>query len=250
MAILIVGNALSGCHAPGSASSRQRWHVVRTALSLALICASSVETQASGIGLRFFGTADLSVFGAAADSSFDGSVTWYPERECGEGGGGEGDFPLSPLDDNPPCVTATFRIDSSDYNGFHPSLSRLMLFSTGMALQLWYLPPIDLDQGAATDVTLIDLALWAADDPENPVFPDVGELPTDLSFLPLLQDRSLVFMSGGCWGIGVECVHSDADPLNVVPEPSPQTLCLVALSTAGVWMRRRRKPRAAARAPR
>lgn len=206
-------------------------------LSLALISSAASEARASGIGLSFSGTVDLSAFGAAADSVFDGTVTWYSDRPCGPGGGGEGDFPLSSLDGLLPCVTATFRIDATDYNGFDLELSRLMLFPDGMVLQLWFDPPVDLDGGVEPVLRLIELGLWGPNDPDNPVFPDITELPADLSFLSALQDRSLVFSSAGCFEPDAECVQSTADTLAVVPEPSLLTLCVVALSAAGLLRR-------------
>jgi hypothetical protein len=211
-------------------------------LFIALIWSMPVATQASTIGLRFAGTVDLSAFGGPPDSTFDGSVTWDPDQACGPGGGGEGDFPLSSLDGDPPCVMATLRINSIGYNGFDLEGSRLMLFGDGMALQLWWFDPrIDLDGGAAPDVLLMELGLWQPFEPENPVFPDIGELPSDLSFLPGLQDRSVFFSSAGCLGYEEECVQSHADTLAVVPEPSSAMLFLVALSAAGFWARSRRK---------
>lgn len=205
--------------------------------SIAVICATAADSQASGIGLNFFGTADLSAFGASRDSSVRGNVTWYPDRPCGPGGGGEGDFPLSSLDDALPCVTATLQLDAKDYNEFDLTLSRLMLFANGMDLQLWFDPPVDLDHGFAPRMRLAELGLWGPIDPEHPVFPNVGELPPDLSFLPALLDRSLVFSSAGCFELDSECVHSNTDPLAVVPEPSLLALYLLALSAAGVLQR-------------
>lgn len=233
-----------------AASSHSRRSACAVLFS-AVICSTPVATQASPIGLRFSGTVDLSVFGAPADSTVEGSVTWEPGRACGPGGGGEGDFPLSPLDDDPPCVTATLWINSISYNGFDLEGSRLMLFGDGMVLQLWWFDPhLDLDGGAAPDVLLMELELWRRFDSENPVFSDIGELPRDLSFLTRLRDRSLVFLSPGCLELEEECVHSSAVTLRVVPEPSSATLLLLAFSAGGIWARSRRRTRSRSPTPR
>ena len=204
----------------------------------ALIWSTPVVTQASPIGLRFSGTADLAVFGASPESTFNGSVTWNPDQPCGPGGGGEGDFPLSSLDGSPPCVTAAIRINSVGYDGFDLELSRLMLWPDGMVLQLWYVPPTDLEGGGGADLQLLELGLWQPFGSENPVFPDIGQLPLDISFLPRLTDRYLIFASPHCFDLDGECVHSEADTLTVVPEASSATLLLVGFSAAVIRARK------------
>jgi hypothetical protein len=205
----------------------------------ALTWGTSAVTQAAPLGLTFAGTVDLSAFGASSTSTFGGSFTWDPYQPCGPGGGGEGDFPLSSLDGDPPCVTAALRVNSISHNDFEPELSRLMLFANGMVLQLWFVPPVDLDGGAAPDALLIELELWHRHDPDRRIFPDIGELPSDRSFLRHLPDRSFHFLSEGCFEVEGDCARASADTLTVVPEPSSTTFLLVTVASAGVWMRRR-----------
>lgn len=228
-----------------SAPSSHARRIARAVLVSAVIWSTPVATQASTIGLRFSGTADLSAFGASPGSTFDGSVIWDPgasRNTCGPGGGGEGDFPLSPLDDGPPCVTATIRINSVSYDGFDLELSRLMLFPDWMDLQLWFVPPTEVDGGGGADVQLIELRLRRPHDPGNPVFPDIGRLPLDLSFLSSLRDRSVVFVSPDCFDFEGACVSSASDTLTVVPEPSSALLLLVGSSAAVIRAGRRRSP--------
>jgi hypothetical protein len=215
---------------------------VRRALLLGvLLCSIPRAAHALPIGLRFSGTVDLSAFGVSAPSAFDGTVTWDSDRTCGPGGGGEGDFPLAPLDGSAPCAAATLRIDSVDQNTFDLNLSRLMLFSEGMVLQLWFVPPVDLDGFSPPDLALVELGLWQPYGGAGVVFPDIGQLPEGLSFLPRLTDRTFVLASAGCVEFAEQCVRSEADTLTVVPEPSSTALFIVGLSAVGAWRTVRRK---------
>ena len=74
-------------------------HARALVAAIGVICSAAAVAQASTLTLGFEGTADLSVFGAPPTSTFAGSVTWDPFAQCGPGGGGEGDFPLSPVDE-------------------------------------------------------------------------------------------------------------------------------------------------------
>jgi len=206
-----------------------------------LVWGLSSDAHAASLGLRFAGTIDLSAFGAPSTSTFDGRVSWDPSLSCGPGGGGEGDFPLSQANGDPPCVTAALRVNAMSRHGFDPELSRLMLFPYGLVLQLWFVPPVDLDGGIAPDVLLMELELWRRADHGPAVFPDIGELPEDLTFLGRLPDRAFTVSSLGCfdWYEGA-CAHARADTLTVVPEPSSMTLVLTALATVAIGRRRRR----------
>jgi len=187
------------------------------------------------------GTADLVAFGVSTESAVAGTVTWDRDQACGTGAG-KGDFPFSPLDGSPPCVTATLQINGVDYDGFDPELSRLMLFSDGLVVQLWFDPPADLDGAAGADLRLAELGLWhPAARSGDPVFPDVGMLPADLNFVGRLTDRSLVLSAPTCFDPEAPCIQSGTRTLSVVPEASTATLLGIGLFAAGLSARRQRR---------
>jgi hypothetical protein len=225
-------------------------HTRALVIAIVALCCAPAVAWASTLTLRFGGTADLSVFGVSPTSTFEGSVTWDPFAQCGPGGGGEGDFPLSPVDEDiGPCVTATLSINAMSYDDlFDLETSRLMLFPDGMVLQLWFIPAVDLDGGGARDLDLASLDLFEPYDPNDtdPVFPDIGQLPTDLSFLSLLPERDFVFTS--CAEDLSECTTSTANTLTVAPEPASTTLVLLGLSAVGLRGLRSSRPGTSTRA--
>lgn len=144
--------------------------------------------HAESLTVRFDGTVDLSVFGGAPASAFDGSVTWDPDTAWVPQPG----CPDFCLDGTPGAVSATFAIDAIDYTQVIDPISRLIVWgSGGMSLDLIFDPPLDSDGGAAPDVLLFSLNLFS-DPPDYTILVD-GQLPDNLLFLSKLNSNTAFF---------------------------------------------------------
>ncbi len=170
-------------------------------------------TEGETITLRFGGAADLTPFGGAAASEFAGSITWNPANEPQRYGGY---YARYLLDGEPSSVVATFAIDSIDYSGRISPISRFEQFADELFLELYFLPPVDVDGAAAPDVDHVYLDLWSA----VPVFVDVAHLPGDLAFLSQFRYRELGFVDTEYQAL------ASAQTLSV---PEPETMMLLVL---------------------
>lgn len=224
------------------AAPRSLSGLVRAWLAVVLLTTSVLPAAvyAESLTVRFNGAVDLSVFGGAPVSVFDGSVTWDP----GTGWVPQPGCPDFCLDGTPGAVSATFTINGIDYIPSLEPTSRFIVWGHGgISLDLVFGPPLDFDGGAAPDVLLFSLNLFS-DPPDFSLLVD-GQLPENLLFLPHLTSNS-AFFSETIAGV-VSCEDfmgacADAGTLSVAPEPASTTLLLMGLSAAG-WsaIRRRRR---------
>jgi hypothetical protein len=206
------------------------------AVGTTMLCALPAVAQAGPITLRFNGTVDLTGFGGSPTSGFAGSVTWDPDSGWVAVWPGCPDFCL---DGSPGAVSATFAIDFADYTDRIDPISRFIVWGFGgISLDLHFVPAIDVDGGIAPDVAVVSLNLFS--DPADYSLLVDSQLPADITFLPHLTDRYLVFSDQFFGGSCEEpCVH--ATTLSVVAEPSSTALLLLGLSVA-YWSARRRRP--------
>jgi hypothetical protein len=211
------------------------WSAWFCAVVTALLFLTCGAAQADTLGLRFYGTADLTGFGGNPMSAFAGGVTWDPDT------GWVPEWPGCPdfcLDGSPGAVSATFSIDSVDYTGRIDPASRFIVWGFGgLSLDLYFTPRIDFDGGNAPDVRNVSLDLFSHP-PDYSLFVD-SELPDDLAFLPHLNHRVLVFRDRHLEDERPCEVCVGASTLTVVPEPSSAALVVTAL-LAGRFARRRR----------
>jgi hypothetical protein len=185
-----------------------------------LVCSAPVLCVASPVTLRFHGTADLTAFGGAAASLFQGDITWDPTVEP------DAFFPSEPLaryliDGSPRSVRAAFSIAGTEYGGRIEPFSRFEVGGRDLFLQLLFAPVIDLD-GPAPDIGGVWLELWS----DGPVFQEVFPLPSNLSLLGSLEHRRFGFSEDGFF---TDVVLADT---LVVPEPSVPALLLVGFVAA------------------
>lgn len=188
-------------------------------------------STAAPVTMRFHGTVDLSAFGGAPASAFEGDVTWDQTIEP------EAFFPDEPaarylIDGSPASVAATFSILGVDYSNRIEPFSRFELGSKNLLLQLFFAPPIDLDAGAGFDVGSVSMDLWS----DTPVFEEVFPLPNDLSFLARLEHRSFMFVDD-------ELSFAVLSDTLVVPEPSLTVLLMAAVPVVLSRRKKRLPPR-------
>ena len=186
------------------------------------MCALPTGLRADPLTLRYSGTLDLTAFGGNS-SVFSGSLTWDPDVswDPAEPPGCPADFCLN---GTPGAVAGTFAIDAVDYSDRIAPFSRFLVFGWGgLALDLYFAAPIDLDGGPAPDVEFLTW-LMAADSVDYSIFVD-NELPQDLSFLTRVKPRSLEVSGGG--------VGAVADSFTVVPEPASTALLFISVLAAG-----------------
>jgi hypothetical protein len=176
--------------------------LVPLALALFLLPAT---TQGETITFRFGGVADLTPFGGAGASEFAGSVIWDPADEPQVYGG---HYARYLLDGEPSSVVATFAIDSIDYSGRIDPISRFEQFADELFLELYFLPPVDVDGAEAPDVGHVYLDLWS----DVPIFRDVAHLPGDLTFLPRLRHRRFGFVDSEYQVLATANTLSVAEP--------------------------------------
>jgi hypothetical protein len=191
------------------------------------MCALPTGLRADPLTLRYSGTLDLTTFGGTP-SVFAGSVTWDPDVWWDPNAPPEclADFCLN---GTPGAVSGTFAIDSVDYSDRIAPFSRFLVFGWGgLALDLYFTPPIDLDGGPALDVEFLTW-LMHADPLDYSIFVD-DELPQDLSFLSRVKPSYLEVAGGG---VGVA-----PDTFKVVPEPASTSLLFIGLLAAGARRRR------------
>lgn len=162
--------------------------------------------------------ADLSAFGASSTSVFAGAVRWDETTEPTVFGG---DWARYLIDGGPTSVAASFSIGSTDYSGRIEPFSRFEQLPDGVFLQLFFIPPIDLDTGPAPDLEMVSLDVWTS---APPVFTDFEFLPSDLSFLSALEHRRFTFSDADASVV--------ADVLSV-PEPTLMSLLLLGLAVTG-----------------
>jgi hypothetical protein len=188
-------------------------------LAAAALCLLPVPASASTITLRFHGLADLSAFGGSPASAFAGAVRW-DETSAPSVFGGEWARYL--IDGGPASVAASFSIGPTDFSGRIEPFSRFEQLPDGVFLQLFFLPPIDLDTGPAPDLEMVSLDVWTS---APPVFTDFEFLPSDLSFLSALEHRRFAFSGADASAV--------ADVLSV-PEPTSLALLLLGLAVTGL----------------
>ena len=188
-------------------------------VAAAALCLAPLSASASTISLRFNGVADLSAFGGSPGSAFAGAVRWDETSTPSVFGS---DWSRYLIDGGPASVTANFSIGPTDFSGRIEPFSRFEQLPDGVFLQLFFLPPIDLDTGPAPDLEMVSLDVWTS---APPVFTDFNSLPSDLSFLSALEHRSFAFS-----GADVSVV---ADALSV-PEPTLMSLLLLGLVVTGL----------------
>jgi len=229
-------------HVP--AGSGSFFNLIRACLGVLLFTTGVLPAavHAESLTVRFNGTVDLSVFGGAPASVFDGSVTWDPDTAWVPQPG----CPDFCLDGTPGAVSATFEINGVDHIPFLDRFSPFSRFivwgNGGISLDLVFGPPLDFDGGAAPDVLLFSLNLFS-DPPDFSLLVD-GQLPDNLLFLSKLNSNT-AFFSETIAGV-VKCEEfmgacADADTLAVAPEPASMTLLLMGLSAAGWFARRGRR---------
>jgi len=201
----------------------------RLFLAAALFLALPFIARADTITLRFGGTADLSAFGAPADSVFAGSVVWdtTSSPQAGDGSG----WSRFLIDGAPDSVRATFAINGVDYINDLQPFSRLEFDGSSMFVDLWFDPLVDLDGGPAPDISRVTLDAWTDD--VAPVLFDFNIPPANLAFLSHLEHRRFLFDSPAD-PPDFEVTSAESASL-VVPEPS--LLSFVALSVAIVSAR-------------
>ena len=201
--------------------------------SLALLVAVLPSfAHAATITIRYSGTVDLTSFGGRPSMPFAGAVSWNPDG----GWQSEVGCPDFCLDGTRGAVSGTFMLDSVDYTARIAPYSRLINWTDGLTLDLFFEPAIDLDGSRASDVRYVGFNLFG-DSFDDPII-EPG-LPRELPFSALR--RRYVDFTDEDW-----CCYlvARADTLEVIPEPSVTSLLALGIAAA-CGVARKRRARAA-----
>jgi hypothetical protein len=162
----------------------------------ALVSSVPALSVASPVTLRFHGTANLSPFGGAPASVFEGDVTWDETIEPHAYFSNES-VARYLLDGSPSSVRVTFAISGIDYSDRIQPFSRLELGSRDLFLQLFFTPAIDLDSGTAPDIGDV----WLDMRSDSVVFTACCRSQKICRFWPHLQHRRFGFSEDGFFGV-------------------------------------------------
>jgi hypothetical protein len=203
-------------------SRRGAWW--RRVVLAAVMALAAGGADAAPLTLRYRGTVDLTPFGGTPQASFRGSVAWDPVTIGGWVAVWEGcPSPDYCIDGSANAVSATFVLDAVSRTDRLAPYSRLMILSTGIVVDLFFLPPIEVDGPGAVPLGYVGLNLWRDRPGPSPV--QDGILPEDLTFVGRLPDRFVQFADEGWWGE----TSINAETLTVVPEPGAVALLVAGL---------------------
>ena len=195
----------------------------------------AIPAAAAPLTLNFFGSIDLSGFGASASSTFDGAATWDTTASPAVQHTDAAFYLLDSiaLTVNGIDVSATFdfgTVEVTDASNFDNELS----------LQFQFAPPINL--GAVPGVQYF---FGTFRGPQT-LFSGTG-VPQDLTFLASVTSADSAFQGGRCGGgePPSECVLAQGTlaarlPGTEVPEPG--SILLLGSGIMGAALRKRRQP--------
>ena len=193
----------------------------------------AIPAAAAPLTLNFFGSIDLSEFGASASSTFDGAATWDTAANPAVQGNNFAFYLLDSiaLTVNGIDVSATFdfgTVEVTDASNFDNELT----------LQFQFSPPINL--GAVPGVQYF---FGTFRGPQT-LFSGTG-VPQDLTFLASVTSADSAFQGGRCGGgePPSECVLAQGTLAADTEVPEPGSIFLLGSGIVGAALRKRRRQR-------